>query len=165
MTRSSNRKTVLAAASVLLLIGGCCLCPKKTQPPRIRPAVSTKHAEVDMGHQHSAQFLGAANKPIAPCEQDWFRNLLGTTAFGHALACPVDPSTIGLTSVDYSLQIQRGLGAVFGQSPSANPCFNVSPPTPPPPGPRRRRFSCRSARWVRRSSPSAWPRRPKRRSS
>jgi hypothetical protein len=41
MTRSSNRKTVLAAASVLLLIGGCCLCPKKTQPPRIRPAVST----------------------------------------------------------------------------------------------------------------------------
>jgi hypothetical protein len=88
-----------------------------------------------MGHQHSAQFLGAANKPIAPCEQDWFRNLLGTTAFGHALACPVDPSTIGLTSVDYSLQIQRGLGAVFGQSPSANPCFNVSPPTPPPPGP------------------------------
>jgi hypothetical protein len=90
-------------------------------------------AEVDMSKVGQAtDFLGAAMIPPSPCSDpmNWFRNLPsgpgGSQAFGHAVSsCPVNTSTAGLTSLDYSLQLQEGLQSVFGYQ-NANPCFDFA---------------------------------------
>jgi hypothetical protein len=60
----------------------------------------------------------------------WFRNLPsgpgGSQAFGHAVApCTINLSPMGLTSLDYSLQLQVGLRSVLGYQ-NANPCFDFA---------------------------------------
>lgn len=91
-------------------------------------------AEVDMAQAGNAiPFLGAAAIPPSPCpgdEMKWFRNLPsgpgGSVAFGRAVSsCPVDVSTTGLTSLDYSLQLQEGVQSVFGYN-NGNPCFDFA---------------------------------------
>jgi len=90
-------------------------------------------AEVDMGQIGNAtNIMGAAMIPPSPCSDpmDWFRNLPsgpgGSQAFGRAVSsCPVNTSTAGLTSLDYSLQLQEGLQAVFGYQ-NENPCFDFA---------------------------------------
>jgi hypothetical protein len=83
-------------------------------------------AEVDMSKVGMANaFMGAAVIPPGACSNAmaWFRNVPSSTAFGSALSCPAttSPSTVGLTSQDYSLQLQRGLQSVFGYQ-NPNPC-------------------------------------------
>ena len=91
-------------------------------------------AEIDMSKvgDHNTIF-GAASKPLGCADPSvpmaWFRNLPsgtgGATAFGHALACPVNTTTAGLTALDYSLQISVGVSSVFGfQNP--NPCATAA---------------------------------------
>jgi hypothetical protein len=97
-------------------------------------------AEVDTAFKGSklftpASFTNPNKKASSPyvCSDpmDWFRNLSsgisGSTPFGRQplvgndLLCPVDTTIAGLTSTDYSLQIQAALASVesFGVQ---NPC-------------------------------------------
>lgn len=93
-------------------------------------------AEVDMAQAGNATAItGAAMIPPGNCsnpaqQMAWFRNLPsgtgGSQAFGRAVsACPLDPATAGLTSLDYSLQLQEGLQSVFGYQ-NGNPCFDFA---------------------------------------
>ena len=105
-------------------------------------------AEVDMAKKGDhTNFYGAALYPPQPPStcvdpMPWFRNLAsgpsGSVAFGHGIACLVDTSPSGLTSLDYSLQLQQGVAAVFAFN-NANPCAALAaaaamPPPPPPSG-------------------------------
>ncbi|HEX3127741.1 MAG TPA: hypothetical protein VH394_10445 [Thermoanaerobaculia bacterium] len=90
-------------------------------------------AEVDMSKKGTANaFVGVMMVPPDVCsdKMSWFRNLKsdpgGSQAFGRAVSsCPVDISTAGLTSLDYSLQLRVGLQSVFGYQ-NANPCFDFA---------------------------------------
>jgi len=87
-------------------------------------------AQVDMAQTGNVSGMLAAQAiPPSTCSTPmaWFRNLpsgpAGGTPFGRLPSgnCPVDVATTGLTSLDYSLQLQVGVISVFGfQNP--NPC-------------------------------------------
>lgn len=90
-------------------------------------------AQVDMSKAGNANaFVGTTMVPPNNCSDpmSWFRNLQsgpsGSQAFGRSVSgCPVNKSTAGLTSLDYSLQLQVGLQSVFGYE-NENPCFNFA---------------------------------------
>ncbi|GAB3104936.1 hypothetical protein [Lysobacter terrae] len=91
-------------------------------------------AQVDMAQVGNVGGMFATQSiPPTSCSTPmaWFRNLSsgpsGSTAFGRMPGnnCPVDVATTGLTSLDYSLQLQVGVVSVFGfQNP--NPCADYA---------------------------------------
>ena len=120
-------------------------CRKQTAP------VAVEAGQYGQGTGYTASCNGdfpswiSADPPVADATgetcsdpMDWFRNIPSGTAFGRGLACPVATATTGLVALDYSLQIQEGIEAVFGYD-NTNPCFGVVLPqirVSPRPGPR-----------------------------